>query len=112
MPGPVGEVPPMPTKIFLLASMSFELRCQCPMVTPASLGVKGCADTVPVATVVVRNNATSRDFMNASLRACDFPPVAGLTLTPDAGARKPEDEARSRRRGHCRSVRIVETSMG
>ena len=33
-----GVLPPMPTKIFLLASTSFELRCQCPMVTPASLG--------------------------------------------------------------------------
>ena len=34
-------VPPIATKIFLLASTSRELRCQWPMVTPFSLGVKG-----------------------------------------------------------------------
>ena len=33
------STPPMPTKIFLLAATSRELRCQWPMVTPASFGV-------------------------------------------------------------------------
>jgi len=31
-------VPPMATKIFLLASMSFEFRCTWPIVTPSGLG--------------------------------------------------------------------------
>ena len=36
-PGPVAT-PPMARKICLLAATSRELRCQCPFVTPASLG--------------------------------------------------------------------------
>src|SRR5882724_5112693 len=40
-------VPPMATKIFLLASTSRVLRCQCPMVTPASFGGNACAHAVP-----------------------------------------------------------------
>src|SRR3989442_1393588 len=39
----------MATKIFLLASTSRVLRCQCPMVTPASLGGNDCAHVVPAA---------------------------------------------------------------
>src|SRR5947209_598872 len=70
MPGPVGEVPPMPTRIFLLTSMSRELRCQCPIVTPASLGVKGCALAAPAASVVVRKSAAIRVLMAVSLLGC------------------------------------------
>src|SRR5258708_11057422 len=65
MPGPVGEVPRMPTKIFLLTSMYFELRCQCPMVTPASLGANGCAQAVPA----VRVDASNRAVINVRIIA-------------------------------------------
>jgi hypothetical protein len=36
-------VPPIATKIFLLASMSREFRCRWPLVTPAALTGNGCA---------------------------------------------------------------------
>src|SRR6266576_1848433 len=49
--------PPMATKIFLLASMSRELRCQCPMVTPCALGGKACAQAFPAASVNISDNA-------------------------------------------------------
>src|SRR6266436_4721228 len=50
----------MPTKIFSLTAMSFELRCQCPFVTPASLNGNGCAAAAPTArTVDVSNKLAS-----------------------------------------------------
>src|SRR6516162_11003788 len=51
------STPPMARKIFLLAATSFELRCQCPMVTPASLGAYGCAKAVPAARLETRHKA-------------------------------------------------------
>src|SRR5262245_41532828 len=54
---PSAAVPPIPTKIFLLASILAELRCQWPMVTPASLGLKGCAQAEPLARHEVTNRA-------------------------------------------------------
>src|SRR3979490_795678 len=66
MPGPAGDVPPIPTNIFLLTSMSFELRCQCPMVTPASLGVKGCAQAAPLVRADVSNSAANNRVMATS----------------------------------------------
>src|SRR5437867_10815345 len=44
---PLTSVPPMARKIFLLAATSRLLRCQCPMVTPASFGGNACAHAVP-----------------------------------------------------------------
>src|ERR1700677_3054455 len=41
------DVPPMATKIFLLASTSRELRCRWPIVTPASFAGNGCAEAAP-----------------------------------------------------------------
>jgi len=53
----VNAVPPKARKIFLLASTSPELRCQCPMVTPASLGGNGCAQADAVAKPVMSHSA-------------------------------------------------------
>src|SRR5262245_31466564 len=47
----------MSTNIFFCASMSRELRCQWPMVTPSPFGAKGCAEAEPTATVEKRNSA-------------------------------------------------------
>src|SRR5712692_4182518 len=55
--------PPMPTKIFWLAAMSRELRCKCPMVTPASLGVNGCAHAVPAVRLDASQSAAISFFM-------------------------------------------------
>src|SRR5258706_430017 len=49
--------PPMATKIFLLASMSRELRCQCPIVAPAAWGGKVGAEGVPAASVNISDKA-------------------------------------------------------
>src|ERR1700689_3487438 len=58
----------MPTKIFSLAAMSLELRCQCPLVTPASLNGNGCAPTAPAANVDASTKAANNVvFMDASL---------------------------------------------
>src|SRR5947207_4043019 len=54
----LNSLPPMARKSFLLASTSFEMRCQCPIVTPASLNGAGCAAAVPAASVDASNNAT------------------------------------------------------
>src|SRR5215510_15315944 len=43
----VTGVPPIATKIFLLAATSCDTRCQCPMVTPASLNGACCATATP-----------------------------------------------------------------
>src|SRR5436190_6368498 len=53
----LNSLPPMARKSFLLASTSFEMRCQCPIVTPASLNGAGCAAAVPAASVDASNNA-------------------------------------------------------
>src|SRR5258707_6697626 len=50
-------VPPIATKIFLLASMSREFICQCPMVTPASLGGNACAQAVPATRLNISDKA-------------------------------------------------------
>src|ERR1700730_10745430 len=62
----VTPVPPIATKIFLLAATSCETRCQWPMVTPASLNGACCATAVP-ATVDASHNPAIKFFMNASL---------------------------------------------
>src|SRR5215813_462389 len=53
----LNAVPPKARKIFLLASTSPELRCQCPIVTPASLGGNGCAQADAVAKPVMSHSA-------------------------------------------------------
>ena len=63
----VTGVPPIATKIFLLAVTSCETRCQWPMLTPASLNGACCATAVPVASVDASHNPAIRFFMNASL---------------------------------------------
>src|SRR5579871_52930 len=59
--------PPMPRKIFLLASAFCEARCQWPMVTPVSLNGNGWASAVPAASVEASNKAGMIGFMGASL---------------------------------------------
>jgi hypothetical protein len=60
-------LPPMPTKIFSLAAMSLELRCQWPLVTPASLNGAGCAAAVPAAKADASNKAANTVvFMDVS----------------------------------------------
>src|SRR5438132_4670120 len=63
----LNSLPPMARKSFLFASTSFEMRCQCPMVTPASLNGAGCAAAVPAASVDANSNAAKIVlFTNAS----------------------------------------------
>src|SRR5712671_3057412 len=50
-------MPPIATKIFLLASMSREFICQCPIVTPISLGGNACAQAVPATRLNISDNA-------------------------------------------------------
>src|SRR5262245_18336666 len=63
----------MPRKIFLLASTSFEMMCQWPQVTPASLNGEGCAAAgfAPSASSKAANAVVVRAvFMDVSL--CEF----------------------------------------
>src|SRR6267143_18762 len=46
-------VPPIAKKIFLLASMLRVLRCQCPMVTPASFGGNACPHAIPAESIKI-----------------------------------------------------------
>src|SRR5712675_1923355 len=59
----LAATPPRATKIFLLASTSRELRCQCPIVTPASFGGAGCARAVPAARLDTSQSADINAFM-------------------------------------------------
>src|SRR5262245_49732473 len=47
----VTGVPPIATKIFLLAATSCDTRCQWPMVTPASLNGACCATATPTVSI-------------------------------------------------------------
>src|SRR6266567_5169442 len=60
-------VPPRATKIFLLASISREFMCQCPMVTPASLGGYACARAVPATRLNISDKAAIRLVIGALL---------------------------------------------
>src|SRR2546427_1105707 len=59
-------VPPIATKIFLLASTSRVLRCQCPMVTPASFGGNDCAQPIPTARVEIIHRTAISLFIAGS----------------------------------------------
>src|SRR5882672_708318 len=85
-------LPPKVTKNFLLTSGSFELRCQCPMVTPISLdgNATGCAPAAVAAIVKANANPAIIVFIAVS-SLCDIRPgwekfVA--TLPPRWEARK------------------------
>src|SRR5712671_6834311 len=78
-------VPPMATKIFLLASISREFMCQCPMVTPASLGGYACARAVPAIRLNISDKAAIRFVMGDLLLCWEF--AANLSLRQDR--RKP-----------------------
>src|SRR6266850_1915279 len=65
-------VPPIATKIFLFASTSRVLRCQCPMVTPASFGGNDCAHVVQTA----RNGIMHRTEISL-LKAGSFLEIEG-----------------------------------
>src|SRR5258705_4033257 len=67
-------VPPIATKIFLLASMSREFICQCPMVTPISLGGKACAQAVPATRLNISDNAAISLVMAEPLLRREFTP--------------------------------------
>jgi hypothetical protein len=51
------------TKIFLLASTSRELRCQCPIVTPASFGGAACAKADPAASCDASHSVAIKVFI-------------------------------------------------
>src|ERR1700704_6100050 len=59
----LAATPPKATKIFLLASTSRELRCQCPIVTPASFGGAGWARAGPAARLDTSQSADINAFM-------------------------------------------------
>jgi hypothetical protein len=61
--------PPIARKIFLLASESLEMMCQCPIVRPNSLNGAGCAAAFPMASADASATiaATAVVFMGASL---------------------------------------------
>src|SRR5688572_5698184 len=69
----VTGVPPMATKIFLLAWTSREAMCQCPIVTPASLKGNGCATAVPVASVEANHKPAITALMDGSLNKAQNP---------------------------------------
>src|SRR5229473_2042165 len=79
----------MPTKIFSLAATSFELRCQCPLVTPASLNGNGCAAAAPAARTVDASNKLANNvvFIKPSLlnRYAVEPAFAPSLPSPLAG---------------------------
>src|ERR1700676_4596386 len=60
----VTGVPPIATKIFLLAATSCDTRCQWPMVTPASLNGACCARATPPASVDASQNPTIKVLMD------------------------------------------------
>src|ERR1700704_803492 len=66
----LAATPPNATKIFLLASTSRELRCQCPIVTPASFGGAGWAKAVPIVRLDTSQSADINAFMVASQFGC------------------------------------------
>jgi hypothetical protein len=67
-PPGMNNLPPMARKIFLLASTSFEARCQCPMVTPTVLNGAGCAAAMPAVSTEASNKPTNIFvFTDASL---------------------------------------------
>src|SRR5439155_23966171 len=76
-------LPPMPTKIFSLTATSFELRCQWPLVTPASLNGNGCAAAVPAAKVDASNKAANTVvFMGCSMLELDIRRGTGGRVEP------------------------------
>src|SRR6266849_6847484 len=66
----------IPTTIFSLAATSFELRCQCPLVTPASLNGNGCEAAAPTARAVDASNKLANNvvFIKPSLLRRYSPP--------------------------------------
>src|SRR5258708_15304309 len=60
----VTGVPPIATKIFLLAATSCDTRCQWPMVTPASLNDACCATAIPGVSVDASQNPTINALMD------------------------------------------------
>src|SRR6266853_4383446 len=79
----------MPTKIFSLAATSFELRCQCPLVTPASLNGNGCAAAALTARTVDASKKLANNvvFINPSVlhRYAVAPAFASSLPSPAAG---------------------------
>src|SRR5436309_10724556 len=78
-------VPPMATKIFLLASISREFMCQCPMVTPASLGGYACARAVPATRLNISDKAAISLVIAGLLLRSEF----ARNLALRQGRRKP-----------------------
>src|SRR6266436_8904661 len=61
----LNHLPPMPTNILLLASTSFEARCQCPMVAPTSLNGNGCAPALPTHRAEVNKSRAIKLYVHA-----------------------------------------------
>src|SRR5262245_65318233 len=91
----------MPTKIFSLAAISFELRCQCPLVTPASLNGNGCAVAAPTARAVDASNklANNTVFITPSLLRSirPLPPSEEGGGGAGSSKKRPADGLRRRR---------------
>src|SRR5258708_33173613 len=101
----------MPTKIFSLTATSFELRCQCPLVTPASLNGNGCAAAVPTARTVDASNKLANNvvFIKPSLlNRYAVEPVRPCLSSPACRGARKDDRIKTlsvcvsvRQRGHA-----------
>src|SRR5215813_9355087 len=69
---PWTSAPPIAKKIFLVASMLRVLRCQCPMVTPASFGVNACPHAIPAESTKIPHKAKVSFFTTYSFLDCQM----------------------------------------
>src|SRR6267378_4604249 len=69
---PWTSVPPIAKKIFLVASMLRVLRCQCPMVTPASFGGNACPHAIPAESIKIPHKTKIIFFTTYSFLDCQM----------------------------------------
>src|SRR5260370_37459391 len=99
---------PMPRKSFLFASTSFEMMCQWPMVTPASLNGAGCAAAGLTASAVANTRPANTVVF---IRYLPVEPNFTLGLPCDVNAISPRDCGNAAPGGlflRCRSVARME----
>src|SRR5258708_21906916 len=99
---------PMPRKSFLFASTSFEMMCQWPMVTPASLNGAGCAAAGLTASAVANTRPANTVVF---IRYLPVEPNFTLGLPCDVNAICPRECGKASPGGiflRCRSVARME----
>src|SRR5258708_12553472 len=99
---------PMPRKSFLFASTSFEMMCQWPMVTPASLNGAGCAAAGLTASAVANTRPANTVVF---IRYLPVEPNFTLGLPCDVNAISPRECGKASPGGiflRCRSVARME----